>query len=174
MTGRSRRPDVYFNLPERQAFQQDDHRMTPRINHAAVWLLVVLHQLVGWGWYAVFGEKWLNLHARTMTDIDRTHNWGAYAMGVVAAVITNYVLAWLINRLNTTTALGGLKIALLCWFGFVFVEYSTISVFSAFETNPWPLILIDMGRPLIAFAVSGLILGGWRRRSEGMSFPAKP
>jgi len=32
-------------------------------------------------------------------------------------------------------------------FAFVFVEYATISVFSAFETNPWPLICIDMGRP---------------------------
>jgi Protein of unknown function (DUF1761) len=137
--------------------------MAVRINHAAVWLLVVIHQLIGWGWYAIWGDKWLNLHARTMTDIDRTHNLSAYLLGLVAAVITNYVLAWLLARTNTTTALSGLTTALLCWFGPLFMEYATISVFSSFETNPWPLILIDMGRPLITFAISGLILGGWQR-----------
>jgi len=136
-----------------------------RINHIAVWLLVVVHQLVGFGWYAIFGEKWLNLHARTATDIERTHDWKAYALAIVAAIITNYVLACLLSRLNVTNAVAGLKTALLCWLGFTFVEYATICVFSAFETNPWPLILIDMGRPLITFAISGLVLGGWQSKS---------
>jgi hypothetical protein len=49
-----------------------------KINHLAVWILVIVHFLIGWGWYAVFGEKWLNLHARTMTDIERTYSVGAY------------------------------------------------------------------------------------------------
>jgi len=137
--------------------------MAIRINHAAVWVLVVVHQLIGWAWYAIFGEQWLNLHARTMTDIDRTHNVSAYILAIVAAIITNYVFAWLLGRINVTNAVAGLKIALLCWLGFLFVEYATICVFSAFETNPWPLVLIDMGRPLITFAVSGLVLGAWRK-----------
>src|ERR1700719_2636951 len=137
--------------------------MNRKIHHLAVWILVVVYQLVGWGWYAIFGEKWLNLHARTMTDIDRTHNWSAYVIAVIAAIVTNYVLAFLLNRVNATNAMAGLKIALVCWFGFLFVEYSTISVFSAFETNPWPLVLIDMGRPLLGFAISGIVLGAWRK-----------
>jgi len=139
--------------------------MNSRINHLAVWILVVVYFLIGWAWYAIFGEKWLNLHARTMTDIERTHNVGAYALAIVTAIIVNYALAWLIGRLNATNAVAGLKIALLCWFAFLFVEYSTIAVFSAFETNPWPLIFIDMGRPFIAFAISGLVLGAWRKRT---------
>ena len=138
--------------------------MTARINHAAVWVLVVVHQLVAWGWYALFGETWLNLHARTMTDIDRTHNVGAYVLGVVTAIIVNYALAWLLARLNVTNATSGITTALLCWFAFLFVEYATIAVFSSFETNPWPLIAIDMGRPLIAWSISGLVLGVWQRR----------
>ena len=140
-------------------------RMANKINHLAVWALVVIHQLIGWGWYTVLGEKWLNLHARTMTDIERTHNVGAYVLAIVTSVIVNYTLAWLISRLNATSAVAGLKIALLCWFAFLFVEYCTIAVFSAFETNPLPLILIDMGRPFVAFAISGLVLGGWRKRT---------
>jgi hypothetical protein len=137
--------------------------MNPKINHLAVWILVVVHQLIGWGWYAVFGEMWLNYHAKTMTDIERTHNVGAYLVAFVASIFVNYALAWLIARLNAPGATCGLKIALVCWFAFLFVEYSTISVFSAFETNPWPLVCIDMGRPLLAFAISGLVLGRWRK-----------
>jgi Protein of unknown function (DUF1761) len=140
--------------------------MANRINHVAVWLLVVVHQLIGWGWYTALGDKWLNLHARTMTDIDRTHNWSAYVLGIVSAAVTNYTLAWLVSRLHVTDAIAGLKTALVCWLGFLFVEYATISVFSAFETNPWPLIGIDMGRPLIAFATSGIVLAGWRRKEK--------
>ena len=134
-----------------------------KINHLAVWILVVIHQFVGFGWYSVFGETWLNLHAKQATDIERTHNWQAYAFAVLAAVIVNYAMAWLISRMHGHTAIAGLRIALFCWFAFLFVEYTTISVFSAFETNPWPLIFIDMGRPFVGFAVSGLVLGAWRR-----------
>ena len=136
-----------------------------KINHLAVWILIVVYFLIGWGWYAIFGEKWLNLHARTMTDIEHTHNVGAYVLAFIASVVVNYALAMLISRLKATTALCGLKIALACWFAFLFIEYATISVFSAFETNPWPLICIDMGRPFFAFAISGLVLGAWRKRA---------
>jgi hypothetical protein len=139
--------------------------MANKINHLAVWILVVVHQLVGWGWYTVFGEEWLNLHARTMTDIDRTHNLSAYLFAILTSIIINYALAWLILRLDASTAAAGLIIALVCWFAFLFLEHATIAVFSSFETNPWPLVAIDMGRPLVAWAISGLVLGAWHKSS---------
>jgi Protein of unknown function (DUF1761) len=137
--------------------------LNTKINHLAVWILIVIYFLIGWGWYAIFGEKWLNLHARTMTDIEHTHDVSAYVLAFVASIAVNYALAWMIGRLNATTAIAGLKIGLVCWFAFVFMEYATISVFSAFETNPWPLICIDVGRPLLGFVISGLVLGAWRK-----------
>jgi hypothetical protein len=143
--------------------------MNTKINHLAVWILVVVHQLVGWGWYTVFGDIWLNYHAKTMTDIERTHSFVPYLVAIVAAIFVNYTLAWLIARLNAPSATCGLKIALVCWFAFLFVEYATISVFSAFETNPWPLVLIDMGRPFVSFAISGLVLGAWRKPGSATS-----
>ena len=137
--------------------------MSTKINHLAVWVLVVVYFLIGWGWYAIWGDTWLNLHAKTATDIERTHAAGAYVLAFIASIVVNYTLAWLTSRLNARRAVCGLGVALICWFAFVFVEYATISVFSAFETNPWPLICIDMGRPLIGFAISGLVLGAWRK-----------
>jgi hypothetical protein len=139
--------------------------MNTRINHLAVWILIVIYFLIGWGWYAIFGETWLNLHAKAATDIERTHNVGAYVLAFVTSIAVNYTLAILISKLNPESAFCGLKIALACWFAFVFLEYATISVFSAFETNPWPLICIDMGRPLIGFAISGFALARWRNKS---------
>jgi len=140
--------------------------MNTKINHLAVWILVVVHQLIGWGWYTIFSDTWLNLHAKTMTDIESPHDIPSHLMAVVASIVVNYALARLIVCLGKDSAVGGLKIAVLCWFAFLFVEYATISMFSAFGTNPWPLILIDMGRPLIAFSISGLVLGAWQKRAS--------
>ena len=134
------------------------------MNHLAVWIMVVVHQLIGFGWYAVFGELWLSYHAKTMTDIERTHDVVPYGVAIVCAIVVNYTLAWLIGRLSAKNAVAGLKIGLLCWFAFLFVEYATISAFSAFETNPWPLVFINMGRPFLAFTLSGIVLGAWQKR----------
>ncbi len=138
--------------------------MNGRINHLAVWLLVIVHQLVGFGWYTVFDNVWLNLHAKTMSDIDNPHDVTPYLAAIVTSIVVNYALAWLISRLKATSALCGLKIALLCWFSFLFVEHATVSVFSSFGTNPWPLIFLDMGRAFLAFAISGLVLGAWPKK----------
>ena len=137
--------------------------MQTRIHHLAVWILVIIHQFVGFGWYSVFGNIWLNQHAKTATDIEQTHNWTAYAFAVFAAIIVNYALAWLISRLHAHTAIAGFRISLFCWFAFLFVELATIGLSSAFETNPWLLVLIDMGRPLVAWSMTGLVLGAWRK-----------
>jgi hypothetical protein len=143
--------------------------MNVRINHKVVWILAVVYLLIGWGWYAIWGDTWLNLHAKEATDIERTHNIGAYVLAFVAAVVINYALAFLISKLNPDTPSWGLKLGLMCWFAFVFMEYATICVFSAFETNPWPLICIDMGRPLLGFAISGYVLARWRHRDVAAS-----
>jgi hypothetical protein len=138
--------------------------MNQRIHHLAVWVLALIHFFIGLGWYALFGEAWLNYNARTMTDIEPPHNAVLFVTAIVSAVLVNYTLAWLFAKMHVAHALTGLKIALICWLGFLFAQYAAISVFSAFETNPWPLILINMGRPFVAFAISGIVLGAWRLR----------
>lgn len=138
--------------------------MNHRIHHLAVWVLALIHFFIGLGWYALFGEAWLNYNARTMTDIEQPHNAVLVVTAIVSAVLANYALAWLFAKMHVAHALTGLKIALICWVAFLFAQYAAISVFSAFETNPWPLILINMGRPFLAFAISGIVLGAWRLR----------
>ena len=136
--------------------------MSIRINHKVVWILIVVYFLIGRGWYAIWGDTWLNLHAKTATDIERTHTPGPYVLAFVAAIVINYVLAVLIARTNPEGPWSGIKVALALWI-VLFLEYATICVFSAFETNPWPLICIDMGRPLLGMAISGFVLGRFRK-----------
>src|SRR5437762_12252337 len=109
-----------------------------KINHLAVWILVAVYFLIGWGWYAIFGEMWLNYHARTMTDIERTHNFSAYLTAIIASIFINYALAWLIGRGKAASAVAGLKVALSCGCAFVFVEYATLSEFCGVGTSQWP------------------------------------
>ena len=136
--------------------------MNVRINHKIVWILIVVYFLIGWGWYAIWGDVWLNQHAKTATDIEHTHTLGPYVLAFVGAIVINYVLAVLIARTNPESRWCGLKVALALWI-VLFLEYATISVFSAFETNPWPLICIDMGWPLIGMLISGFVLGRFRK-----------
>jgi hypothetical protein len=138
--------------------------MKHRIHHLAVWVLAVIHLFIGLGWYALFGEAWLSYHARTMTDIEQPHGATVIIAAILSAVVVNYALAWLFAKLHVAHALTGLGTALICWFAFLFAQDAAIAVFSAFETNPWPLILINMGRAFLAFAVSGIVLGAWRLR----------
>ena len=137
--------------------------MTNKINHLAVWILVIVHLLIGWGWYAIFGEKWLNLHARTMTDIERTHNVGAYVLAIVTAIIVNYALAWLIARRECherNCRFESRDALLVCLLVRRTRDHRRVL---RLRNEPWPLILIDMGRPFVNFAISGLVLGAWRR-----------
>lgn len=138
--------------------------MNLRINHLAVWILVIVHQIIGFGWYAIFGNIWLNLHAKNMTDIESPHNMTPYFVAIVASILVNYALAWLIGRMNAHGAGRGFAVGFICWLAILFAEYATMSMFSAFGTNPWPLILINMGRPLLAFSISGLVLGAWQKK----------
>ena len=149
---------------ETPARQNRRPSLNHRIHHLAVCVLAVIHFFIGLGWYALFGEAWLNLNARTMTDIEQPHNVVPYIIAIIAAILVNYALAWLFVKLHVAHALTGLKIALTCWLAFLFAPFASIAVYSAFETNPWPLILINMGPSFLAFAISGIVLGAWRLR----------
>jgi fatty acid desaturase len=141
--------------------------MNSRINHLAVWILVVVDQLVGGLWYHfLFGERWLGYHGKLMTDIDQEKgDFTPFVVSIAAAIAINYTVAWLIGRFNLKSAGGGLRIALICWFAFLLMPYSTIEAFSAFGRNPAEIVLINMGHTLILFALAGSVLGAWQRRA---------
>lgn len=141
--------------------------MNNKINHLAVWILVVVDQLIGGLWYSVlFGTRWMAYHGKLMTDIDQEKGGlTPFVVAIAAAVAINYSIGWLIGRFNLKSAGGGLRIALICWFAFLLMPYTTIEAFSAFGRNPAEIVLINMGQYLVLFAIAGVVLGAWRRNA---------
>ena len=145
--------------------------MNNKINHLAVWILVVVDQLIGGLWYhTLFGNRWLAYHGKIMTDIDQYKgDYTPFIVSIAAAITINYTIAWLIRRLNIASAGGALHVALVCWFAFLLMPYATIEAFSAFGRNPAEIVLINMGHTLVLFALGGGVLGAWQRKNGGTS-----
>jgi hypothetical protein len=141
--------------------------MNNKINHVAVWILVVVDQLIGGLWYGVlFSNRWLAYHGKIMTDIEQDKgDFAPYVVSIAAAIAINYTIAWLIGRLNIQSVGGGLRKALICWLAFLLMPYATIEAFSAFGRNPAEIVLINAGQWLVIFALAGAVLGSWKRRA---------
>lgn len=144
--------------------------MNARINHLAVWILVIVDQGIGGLWYRVFNELWIGYHGKLMTDIDQEGGgFAPFVVSIVACAVINYALAWLIRRLNIQSAGGGLRKALICWVAFFLMPYATIEAFSAFGRNASQIVLINAGYWLIVFALSGAVLAAWRKHDLAAS-----
>ena len=130
-----------------------------KINWLAIVILVVAYQLIAVVWYGVFAQSWMDFNQFTEADFAE-RNITPYIIAIITALITNYVLAALFKALDIDSAMAGLRLAILCWIGFTFAEVSTLYIFSF---KPFGLTLIDSGKALIAFSVSGIVLGAWRK-----------
>ena len=139
-----------------------------KINHVAVWILVVVDQCIGGLWYSVlFNNPWLAYHGKMMTDVDtESGGFAPFIVAIAACVAINYTIAWLIGRFDLKSAGGGLRVALICWVSFFLLPYATIEAFSAFGRNASQIVLINSGHLLVTFALAGAVLGAWQKRAS--------
>lgn len=140
------------------------------VNHVAVWLLAILHQVIAFVWYSplLFSDKWVKLTGHSEADFANPSPL-PFLISFVGAVVLCYVMAWLFSRLFVRTASRGLALSLIFWAGFLFFELVT---FNAFELKPYELALINAGKSLVTFAVSGLVLGIWQQNRKAVYKPA--
>ena len=136
-----------------------------KINHAAVWVAIVLLHVLGFLWYGVlFQDQWMNLVGLDLATIEANPaGAGVWLTNTVATVVPVYVLAWLFTKLNVNTALQGAGIGLLI--GFAFVHLSTMTN-DMFAQNPYGLSWITGGFSMVSLAIAGLILGAWRKYED--------
>lgn len=137
------------------------------MNHIAVWTCIVLYQLISILWYSpfLFANEWMNYLGKSFNDFNGESVSGL-VFSILGAVTFNYFLAWLFIQLQINHALKGLALAFilaLCCFTFqTFTQDS-------FSLRPVGLSLINSGSILLNFCISGLILGGWRKRTSAKS-----
>lgn len=134
---------------------------TLKINHAAVFTIVLIQQVIGGMWYSpvLFAGPWIQLTGKTMADFENA-TFTPYVVSIVASIITTYIMAYLFKKLHVDNFLKGLFYALLLWLAFLFVEMMT---FNSFEMRPVGLTLINSGKSFLTFIVSGFILGMWKK-----------
>ncbi len=78
---------------------------------------------------------------------------------VVAAFITNYVLASIIFLLNAADFWRGFQLGIIVWIGFVAMpQLSTVT----FEKRNFTIYLIHITNRLVALSISGGILAIWK------------
>ncbi|MBD0327754.1 MAG: DUF1761 domain-containing protein [Pyrinomonadaceae bacterium] len=133
----------------------------PKINHLAVWVLVVVHQLIGALWYSplLFANRWAALAQLTAADFESSSSL-PYFISLVGALILIYVMAYIFKTLRVQSLPQGLLFGFLFWLGFLFTELLT---YNAFELRPLGLALINGSKSLVTFLVTGATLGAWRK-----------
>ena len=136
---------------------------TLKLNHAAIWVTIVLSQLIPLGWYAIFADRW-----PTATNVFDKYiavnqsNW-LFVVSLLGSLVAIYVLAWLFKRLPVTNAQSGLVIGVII--GAILNVFSLMTI-NMFAANPLEMALIDGGVNVIVYGVAGLILGSWRKYEE--------
>ena len=133
-----------------------------KMNHLAVWILVILFQGISFLWYApfLFGTKWTELANMKAEDMEGGSPF-LYLIPIAAAIILYYLMAWLFKELNVITVGKGLFLSFLFWLGFLFLLAFTNDLFAL---RPILMTLIDKGNYLVCFLLGGFILSLWKRK----------
>lgn len=134
---------------------------TKKINHFAVWISIILFQVLSTLWYspALFADRWLAHLGKKIEDFDGESIDGLI-YSFLGAILFNYLMAWLLKHLQINSGIKGLALgflfALAC---FVFPTFTQDS----FSLRPAGLSVINSGIILINFGLSGLLLGSWTK-----------
>lgn len=131
------------------------------INRGAVFLAVVLHQVLGYLWYGVFFAKpWLAGLGKTLSDLDPSAPL-PYILDVIGWLLASLVMAWLVVRLDIRSARSGAMLGFALWLGLAVPAVVPHYAFIGLK----PIVTaIDCGDLLVAFLMTGAILGAWRTK----------
>ena len=141
-----------------------------KLNHMAIWVVAILHQLVAAAWYSpvLFSAQWIEATGLKEENFTNASSL-PFVISFVGAVVLCYGVAWLFARLHVQTASKGLQYALLFWVSFLFFELLT---FNSFELRSYTLSFIDAGKSLVTFSLTGIILGAWLKKKSSAYKPS--
>ncbi|NIJ51936.1 DUF1761 domain-containing protein [Dyadobacter arcticus] len=130
------------------------------VNLWAVLVCVVIGQVIPALWYSAFSEQWMALNGFTIDQVKSANSPAPYLASIVSSSFMAYTLGWVFTKIHVKSLLAGFLIGLL--FGVVFVLFGII-VKDMFSLKPLLLSLIDGGVSVIIYAITGSILGVWRK-----------
>ena len=132
------------------------------LNYLAVLVAVVFNQVLGAAWYGALSRPWMAETGMTQEDIDAmkgtSRQWVPYVVAIVLAIVFTLGLALLVQGMGADDAGEGLGLGVLAAVGFVLTSHG---VNYAFEGRSLKLLAINVGYPLISYALIGLLLAVW-------------
>lgn len=127
--------------------------------HLAVWISTIVFFVLGAIWYTIMATPWLAAIGKTMNDLSRDSPL-PYVVGFLAILVMCYTLAWLMQRLDATTLVAGLRLGAIVAAGFI---AATLALNYGFEARSITLWLINSAYVVVGLALAGAIIGGWKR-----------
>ena len=130
-------------------------------NYWAILVALVASQVLGAFWYSqiLFGKPWMKLTGLTAEYIKEHPPKMEYVVSLVGSLITTLVMAWLHQRLGSTTVWDGLELGLIGGVGFA---GAGVAANYAFTGRSSKLFLIELGQVTIGMIIISLILALWR------------
>ena len=134
------------------------------VRHVAVWIAAIVFFVLGAIWYSVLSAQWSAAVGKTMDAISRETGGSPlpYAIGFVAILVMCYALSWMIERMQGTTFVGGLRLG--ATIGALFIA-ANLALNYGFEWRPLALWFINAAYAIVGLAIAGAIIGGWKRRA---------
>lgn len=131
------------------------------LNYLAILVTAVVIFAIGALWYTVlFGKLWLAAHGYTPEQLEgmKTRMGMTYGLSFVCYLVLAAVMDLLILRMGITEAIGGAKLGLVCWVGFVATIGLTANLYSNKSITTY---LIDAAYQLVFLVAAGVILAIW-------------
>lgn len=133
------------------------------VNLLAVLVGAVVAFALGALWFSepVLGKPWTRAYGLESMSREAMQKTAprAFALTFAAFLVAGLALAIVVGRIGITYWLGGVKAGVLVALGFT---ATTALITNAFTRRPFSGFLIDAGYYLVALAIMGGIIGGWR------------
>ncbi len=130
------------------------------LNHPAVWLTIVLTQVIIFLWFEVFFTQARSTLAPTVERAPEMEGniLPLYIIGFMVTMVAMYVLAAVFNRFQLNSARDGAIAGLIL--GVVVNVFSMITIFN-FSEHPVEIAVLDFGLNALIFFMVGLVHGIW-------------
>lgn len=137
-----------------------DSTIFSNLNWLHILVAAIAYFALGAVWYsALFSKQWIGYHKIDINHPDAKKGTGAIMFGsFIWMFITSLGLAILVNRLNLTEAMSGIKLGLLTG---IFFSASAISVTYLYLKKPAGLHLIDCLYHVVGQIIAAIILCVW-------------
>jgi hypothetical protein len=134
----------------------------PSVKWVAVIVAAIAAVVIGGLWYApfLFGKVWQRSIGKTDAELVamRKKAGPGYALAIVGALVTAWVVAVTVKWAGATTAMDAVEVGVIVWLGYI---VSQMVIGTMFEGRSWTLFGINMSNQLVNILVMALVTTLW-------------